>query len=112
MLNMPAEMPVPAEYKLPVDRFKPSPAVADQVAPDFVIGDVGYYKQLPTPPTERKPQVLLPWEMVGPWATNFVANWNATSPPDKQKRIGWQADANGIRDNNYGAITHHATVEY
>lgn len=100
------------EIRLPVDKFSPQSKEIKPVEPVYIIGDVSYYDELPSEPTERSRHTLLPMSLVGEWVEDFVIDWNLHN--EKKKSIGWKVDTEKEKlvNPNYGSVEHYAEVNY
>lgn len=105
-------MPESSEYRLPVEQYAATAPVVDRVEPAFRIGDVEYFDRLPSEPTERPRQTLLPMSEIGDWARDYIEVWNSTHPPEQHKSIRWKADESGLEDPKFGSVKHYGTVNY
>ncbi len=99
------------EYRLPIGLISTRKEVHATVESAFTIGEVSYYDALPSEPSERPRQTLMPMSEIGAWARSYVEVWNVTHP-EQQKSIRWQADKSGLKDPNFGSVLHYATVNY
>lgn len=105
-----------SEIRLPVEKYSPPTKETKKVEPAYKIGDVEYYDQLPSPPTERARHTLLPMSLdgVGDWARDFIEVWNLNPKNEKKKSIGWKVDTENeaLVNPNFGSAQHYVEVEY
>lgn len=101
---------------MPVEKYAPQVKESRLVEPSFEIRGVPYYDVLPTEPTEKPRQTLLPMSLVGDWVREYVDEFNSkVEDPKKIKKIGWDTTRGneGLMQNlGFGSFQHYAAVEY